>query len=664
MTSLVDNRPELKLEIAYGKNPLDVLVDSDWTDISEHLVSGTINEGRSHDTQTVRSSTMSVVLNDYERVFDPDNNALIKPLLHIRLKALWAGVWYNMYKGYITDISPLDNVKDNLQVTRVRLRCEDAFYVFNRIKLKSDWEYEVENTSPKIWYRLGEQSGSVMTDSGSKKFHGQYFEGSTFNTRASPIVDYDDNGMEFINNSNYGQVPQKHLQRPGESVTVIAWVQLKDIRGWPDTKTTGDTEEEKFFNIFLDYIPGSNATQLYLQATHDTLSSGQEVDNTSLDLIGSASGGRRAVFDVFQGEIDSYESDFKLVGFSYDKAGDTARVYRNQTVAKIDTTSPELTYTSATQVGGITIGAADRYDETFLAGFDFRYFTANHIVDEVIGWASYVPIATISTLYQAALSPWGTQLIETRFTEVLDRIGWHSSLRDLPTTTLSIGPMDSEDRTALSVLTGIAECFSNIFYMSRDGKVKLVYESSLYNDTFYTTPLYTFDDFNKDGLQITVDSNSFSDKYIFNNINVTAHNGAKITLIDNDSITSYGDKKMSLVSCGDHTDAEIIAKGQLARRKDPRAIFNITLLPERDPDVFWPIVLSAELSQTFEIKWQKTNFGSQSNKTMAIQRISHRFSPSDVWKVEYVLNDAIHTLYDFWVCGESKAGELIPGWPI
>lgn len=89
-----------------------------WVDITEWVRSWSIRRGASQGNEPTRrydAATATVVLNDGDRRFDPDNLAgpyvsggatMIEPMRRVRITATWEGVAYPLFTGYADDWVP------------------------------------------------------------------------------------------------------------------------------------------------------------------------------------------------------------------------------------------------------------------------------------------------------------------------------------------------------------------------------------------------------------------------------------------------------------------------------------------------------------------------------------------------------------------------------
>jgi len=113
--------------------------DTVWTEITPYVRSWQFRIGASRgDQPTLRydAGTCSIVLNDGDRRFDPDNlsgpyvvagETLLKPMCRVRIVATWAGIDYPLYYGLADDWK---GDADGKFWTMCTLTATDAFKVF------------------------------------------------------------------------------------------------------------------------------------------------------------------------------------------------------------------------------------------------------------------------------------------------------------------------------------------------------------------------------------------------------------------------------------------------------------------------------------------------------------------------------------------------------
>jgi hypothetical protein len=95
----------ITVEVAFTTDPL--AVTPTWTDISAYVLEiPNITSGRSSEFTQISPSTMSVVLSNGDRRFDPEHAAgpyfgTLLPGRKIRVKVVYSAVTYYLFTGYV-----------------------------------------------------------------------------------------------------------------------------------------------------------------------------------------------------------------------------------------------------------------------------------------------------------------------------------------------------------------------------------------------------------------------------------------------------------------------------------------------------------------------------------------------------------------------------------
>lgn len=125
--------PVLKCEIALNTPPLTPQASSTWTDISSALRGELfIRRGRNHEQQEFEAGSARLRLNNFSRAFDPDNTSspyypYIRPMVKIRIGAVWGGTTEWLFVGYVESWRP----GYNALMAWCDLECVDGFAYFN-----------------------------------------------------------------------------------------------------------------------------------------------------------------------------------------------------------------------------------------------------------------------------------------------------------------------------------------------------------------------------------------------------------------------------------------------------------------------------------------------------------------------------------------------------
>lgn len=197
------DEPTIKVEIALASAPL--AASPTWTDVSAYFVSGSISRGRQRELDRYQAGTMSMVLRNEDRRFDPlyTSGAYwpnVKPMKRIRVTATWNSVDYIVYDGYI------DSWKQSYQipnVATVEIDATDLFKVLAALELPASvYAAEVLTDTPVFWWRLGEPAGNTtVVDSVTGQSAAAF---GTPTLGASGLVSHDDDSALSQANATSG----------------------------------------------------------------------------------------------------------------------------------------------------------------------------------------------------------------------------------------------------------------------------------------------------------------------------------------------------------------------------------------------------------------------------------------------------------------------------
>jgi len=128
-----DTNVDLITEIAFDSNPLDST--QTFTDVSDYLRSFEIVRGRNSNLDTFQTGTASVVLDNRDNRFSPNqtthyydstnNRSKIQPLKRIRIKAVYDSTTYIIFHGFVESF-PVNYAGQGSDST-TKLRCVDLF---------------------------------------------------------------------------------------------------------------------------------------------------------------------------------------------------------------------------------------------------------------------------------------------------------------------------------------------------------------------------------------------------------------------------------------------------------------------------------------------------------------------------------------------------------
>ena len=137
-------RPTIQVRIAFVNAPFAAIASLTWIDISAYVwLDGnpggsaiTINRGRQFELDAMQAGTCTLVLDNRDRRFDPDNAASpywpnVIPTRRINLRATWNAITYDLFTGYVESWEPFDPTPGAVAQSLVRLTAVDLFKALN-----------------------------------------------------------------------------------------------------------------------------------------------------------------------------------------------------------------------------------------------------------------------------------------------------------------------------------------------------------------------------------------------------------------------------------------------------------------------------------------------------------------------------------------------------
>jgi hypothetical protein len=150
---------------------------------------------------------------------------------------------------------------------------------------------------------------------------------------------------------------------------------------------------------------------------------------------------------------------------------------------------------------------------------------------------------------------------------------------------------------------------------------------------------------------------SHDETKLFNRVRITTPQPAILDVSDPTSIADHFERTLEknwpLLDANEAGDA---ASYMVARLKDPvLRIPSITIHPQKNPAVLWPIVLSFEIGQRWQLRFRPKGGGTIIDKEVIIDGVNHRVSP-ELWETTLRLVLADPTKY--WILDNSTYGVL------
>jgi len=246
------------------------------------------------------------------------------------------------------------------------------------------------------------------------------------------------------------------------------------------------------------------------------------------------------------------------------------------------------------------------------------------------------------------------QTTGTRVTNILNTIGWPSSMRDIDTGLTTVQADPATQRTALGALQTVATTEYGAIYMSADGNV-VFQDRALTTSSINGTPV-VFSDAGG-GIGYFDVKWVLDDTQVYNKATVTREGGTVQTASDTPSIEKYFTHSYNQSGLLMQTDAEALdyARAFIASRKETSIRVDELTLDLQQDNYTAGIIAGLDLDYFDPI----TITTSQPNstyltKTVQVFNITHQIRP-DSWKVKFGTAEPI---IDGFIIGSSLFGIL------
>lgn len=634
--------PELVVEVNFLFGPS--ASGGGWCDISRFVSQGNTTRGRRYETDRFESGTLNLTLRVDPRqfpgrLFDQEWAAgpfypYLKPMRAIRVSAVWSGVYYPVWYGYVTSWGSVTTAADSCMETSVTAR--DAFLRLEQIKLPSSaWALEVQKDDPSLWFRLGETDTARVTDSSDGGNYG--------------IYDNVDQGVEglVVNDSDAAI----SVESGGDQRVVIQNPSL--IAGFPFTvsamvSTTAQPDGVRNPVIFHGR---SNLTQ-----------NGPRMGI----IVGLTSGSAIGFIDDGAGNQRNQKTDTPICD---------GRPHHLMWVAT--NSSTYLMYldgvlqTSAATTGGTGTPSyfgtsPNGYTIGNMTDVTWGDFGFDGVIDEVCVWDGLSLDADRAAAHSlAALDGWDGDDSGARAERFLDAIGWPETLRDIDTGISVLGPASwSSGSSALSVLQAWADTELGAFFIGKSGEITWRSRHYPLLDANATTSQATFGDAAGDALQYLARGFSMprDENLLRNPVTASRTNGVSVTVRDTANIEEFGDRTWALPNSEDQLDSAIRDRALwgLAKFKDPKTRLESMMLAPRKTTAMWPEALGRELGDRITIERTPLDTGDETTFDQIIERIEHQFAPK-FWETKVVGSPVDPNVGDYLILDDAVFGLLDTG---
>jgi hypothetical protein len=606
--------PQLVVEIAFTSDPLTA--SPTWTDVSVYVrsVNGiSINRGKQTEIQTTASGSLSLTLDNRDRRFDPTfttgpyyGNLL--PRKAIRIRALWNGTYYPMFRGFVEAWPQRFMFKKDASVP---LSAYDALAVLAESEVRPAVVEYLDTLTGLQWFLLnaeGNQWNDVQGGTPARLASGVF--------ATSTINNLDGDGINFDGGST--MTFQRSPSTPNTTGSYSFWIQTTAVG--PSTTV--------WENIFTSSTSTSAGTIVGIGSDGKLYYQGNDYNpasfSTAKTLIRVNTGEPTHICIVHNSTV-------------------SIKIYVNG-VDQTDTTSGYLV-DAATMPVVVDIGSKGIATPT---GDNF-----NGTIQQFSGHSVALTAAQVETLYKLGRR----LLVETssaRAERILDDLGWPAGLVSLTATAQAeVGEIPSGTNTALSLLQTVADSEQGRLFVAKDGNITLQDRYWHITSTRGNTLQATFSD---DGSDLVYSALGFdySDREVANRITITGSFGLTATDEDTASQADYGLQADSVSTLlASQEEVVSMASGLIGRRSEPIIRTDaITVQPARQTSA-WPTVLGLELGDRIRVELSPVGVSPQLAQTLLVERLDWSITAEN-WRVAITGSPVPDE--DYWMLGTSVLG--------
>lgn len=597
--------PTLVLEFAPTSAPSST--SPVWVDISGYVYRRfpvTVTRGRQSESQSFAPGRMNLALDDRTRIFDPRNSSgpyfgNLKPRKQIRLRALWGGVYYPIFQGFVTGWP--HEYADGKVDAWVPLQALDALALF------------AETNQPDVNLIATQAAGTetLLLDQ---------FDGTTWRSTVG--------AGSAAKQSTPISVTQASPIAPGLGGTGMTCA-IQD-------STSG------VYELLIGNFPRTPSSDWSFSFWFR--SSGDE--RAGVYLVDSATN-IYVTFDVFAATAVAQPQADEYTGFTA-PLGVTSGAFAQNTISSVGGANdgnphhvvfvyPNATKLPQLYLDGVLVrtdtGAWDTFYPDTIRGACYFFGSSGSFSAQLpTFWSTALTGTQIALLYQLG-SGFLEESTAARVGRLLDNISHPSALRDLTASSKGLcGDYTPFGRTTLAELQKVAATEQGRLFVSKDGKVTLHGRYYYLETTRGKTVQAIFSDDGSDIFYGAI-ATDFDDREIANDITVTGSRSWATNAQDATSITDYGlqSRPISTVLSTAQATADMAA-GLLFHAKD-------AVTRTRGPievqgggqTAQWPTILGLEIGDRIQHEITPLT-GSQAVLKLLVEGLSWTIRPDD-WKV-------------------------------
>ena len=511
-----------------------------------------------------------------------------------RLGPALIGHRWPVYTGWLDDLP--ETIDPSTGKITVSLDATDAFKALARHHSMSPWAEEVALDSPRLHYRLGENTAEVDVLSDSSGYNADLVvDPGPFAPVASLVASESDGAQDLP-----GGGTAYATGNAAEHLGAVASTGAFGIEAWVQTSASG--VDQIILGGYNEPLGDAGAVLrwgLYITST-GTARAYVHPEGDGLDAVESSGA-------VNDGEVHHL--------FAQVEASD------GKIVLYID---------GVEEARGATVTvAAQRAIAQLVLGQRF-----DGVLDEVAVYNAELTPARILSHYQAGLSAWSGDRSDERIDRLLDLIGWPGDMRSLEVGASLLQGANGDDTELLAHVQAVERTEQGRFFVDPDGVVvfhsrhhHITSEDSLYPVAYLSDAGSGAEAFS--GLETT-----FGEANVSNDVVAQRTGGLAQRVTDQTSVDRYFQQSREdlsgLLSLTD-AEARALAEYVLDRYKEPAVrVEALTLLPERDLLSLGHAALGTDLGQRIEVTKERP-VGAAVVLDVVIEGINHEFDVGGAW---------------------------------
>ena len=584
-----------------------------------------INRGRNRELDQFQAGRMTVVLDNRDRLYDPQYSAganfgNVKPMKRIRLRAVW-DTTYDLFTGFV------DSWDQNYDMTdeAVCLNAStDSFKVAAGTDLPVSVYYsEVAADDPSVWLRLDDTQKFAQTSLTAVN-SGTLGSAANGTFTGPPTL----GGAGLINGD------------PGTSMVCLS----------PDVNTGVGWNGVIIDDGDFDLVKGGQTWAAEVWALPQA-----NAGAGSIWLIGSDAGAGTPHVQVamqlaggvtrFYVQVDDGVNQFEIT-----EPTDSDILARHHVVVKFKIGEPLRLWVDGTRTDdGVNLSGFSSVHVPITVG----YYPSPSLSDGEGNWigpvsnaAFYIGDAAeavdddwVTRHLEAGTAPWNGDTTGERIERMLDLLGIAEADRNVDTgdSTLQSAELSG---SVLGHMNLVRDTEYGELFVTPDGKFRFVSRSSRWRPP-YSDPLFTLSD---DGSDLGYGRLKFNydDQLIRNEATIGYSNGFTYTANSTSSQDDFLVKSYSLTGLIGDVDSEAVdyANYIVARYDEPLLrVEGISITPQKAPATMWPSVLAADLVYQVNVERTPQGIGTAIDQDYTIEGVSHHIEPK-FWRTELQLSPA------------------------